>query len=161
MQQSMNGAGQARPWATPPSPFAWGAVMVGLAVIGFLIVRAALQPVVGSGSVMPTSPAIEDKWGIRLTQVGVTGDGGLVEVRFVVLDGDKALEAMQEQNIPVLRVENGGAVVRSAALMTNKHEIAPGRSSFLLYRNTDGAIKPGTSLTIAFADERLEHVVAH
>jgi hypothetical protein len=107
---------------------------------------------------VPTNPAVEERWGIRVAHVGVTGDGGLVELRFVVLDGDKALALMEEANLPVLRSERNGAVVRSAALMTSHRAVAPGRSSFLLYRNSQGALKPGGFVTIDFGDLELEHV---
>ncbi len=108
---------------------------------------------------VPTNPAVEERWGIRVAHVGVTGDGGLVELRFIVLDSDKALALMTEEaNLPVLRSERSGAVVRSAALMTSHRAVAPGRSSFLLYRNTGGALKPGALVTIAFGDLELEHV---
>lgn len=134
------------------------AVVVGLG----LATGGAPLPLGGSpADTIPTSPAIEARWGIRISHVAVTADGGLVEVRFLVLDGDKAVAMMQGQtNLPVLQVEGSGAVVNSAALMSGRHSIAPGRSSFLLYRNTGGAIRPGSLVTLVFGDLRLEHVVA-
>jgi hypothetical protein len=44
--------------------------------------------------------------------------------------------------------------------MAAKHDLAPGRTYFLLYRNTHGAIKPGSAVTVKFGDLSLEHVVA-
>lgn len=111
--------------------------------------------------VMPTSAAIEAAWGIRITHVAVTADGGLVEMRFLVLDSDRALAMMQDVgNVPVLRVEQTGALVRSAALMTAKHAVAAGRTGFLLYRNTAGAITSGESVSVVFGPLELQHVVA-
>lgn len=107
---------------------------------------------------MPTSPAVEERWGVRVSHVGVTGDGGLVEVRFVVLDGDKALALMEERNLPLVRSERSGAVLRSQALMTSHRAVAPGRTSFLLYRNTGGVLRPGSFATLVFGDLELEHV---
>ena len=43
------------------------------------------------GTAPPVSPAIEARWGVRVSHVGVSADGGLVDVRFVVLDPDRAL----------------------------------------------------------------------
>jgi hypothetical protein len=62
--------------------------------------------------------------------------------------------------VPVLRVERTGAVVRSAALMTAKHAVAVGRTGFLLYRNTGGAIKSGASISVVFGTLELQHVLA-
>lgn len=110
---------------------------------------------------MPTSAAIEAAWGIRITHVAVTADNGLVEMRFLVLDSDRALAMMQDvNNVPVLRVEETGAVIRSAALMTAKHAVAAGRTGFLLYRNTGGAITSGGSISVVFGPLELQHVRA-
>lgn len=156
--------GTGRPWrsGTPSSSKSRlrhdvGPVALALAV-GVLAWLAATLGPPSAPPTMPTSPAVEERWGIRVSHVGVSGDGGLVEVRFVVLDSDKALALMDEENLPVLRAEGTGIVVRSAALMTSHRAVAPGRSSFLLYRNTRRALTPGSFVTIVFGDLELEHV---
>ena len=112
-------------------------------------------------NMMPISPAIEAQWGIRVTQIGVTADGGMIDFRYIVLDPDKALAMQQDVNkLPVMIAEDSGTLVNSTALMTAKHTLNPGGTYFLLYRNTKGAIKPGTSVTIKLGDLMLEHVVA-
>ncbi|MBI5030108.1 MAG: hypothetical protein HZB51_06240 [Chloroflexi bacterium] len=117
----------------------------------------------------PTNPVIEERWGVRVTQIGVTADGGLVDVRFVVIDPDKALAMMQEEkNLPVLVAEESNALVNSAAMMSARHTLQPGRTYFLLYRNTRSAIKPGAQVSVFFRDPlsndgktiRLEHFIA-
>jgi hypothetical protein len=111
----------------------------------------------------PISPAIEAKWGVRVTQIGVSADGGLVDVRFVVLDPDRALAMLgddKETNIPVLVAEDTGAVVHSAAMMPPKHTLVAGRMMYLLYRNTNGAIRRGAPVEFDFGDLHLEHVRA-
>jgi hypothetical protein len=115
------------------------------------------------GTAPPVSPAIEARWGVRVSHVGVSADGGLVDVRFVVLDPDRALALLgdaTETNIPVLIAEGSGAVVRSAALMPPKHNLIAGRTMYLLYRNTGGAIQRGHTVTFGFGKLHLEHVVA-
>jgi hypothetical protein len=79
-----------------------------------------------------------------------------------VLDPDKALTMMQDvNNLPVLVAENKNAWINSAALMSAKHNLKPGITYFLLYRNTGGAIKPGTPITVYFNEDlKLEHVMA-
>ena len=123
---------------------------------GWLTYQPAPQP-----AAMPINPAIEEMWGVRITQIGVTADGGLVDFRYMVLDPDKALAMLQNvTNLPVLVAEDSGALVNSAAMMAQKHNLAPGRTYFLLYRNTKGAIKPGGAVTVRFGDLLLEHVIA-
>jgi hypothetical protein len=113
----------------------------------------------------PTTPvdmgAIEEQWGIRITMIGVTGDGGLIDVRYQVTDADKAAAFLGDAaNQPILVDEASGAVVRVAALMANKHDIQAGRTYFLLYRNTNGAIQRGSSVSLVIGEQRLEHVIA-
>ena len=123
---------------------------------GWFTARPATDP-----TIMPISSAIEEQWGVRVTQIGVTADGGLVDFRFMVLDPDKALATLQDINkLPVLVAEDTGTVVNSVALHGREHNLNPGQTYFLLYRNTGGAIKPGGAVTVKFGDLQLEHVVA-
>ncbi|MBN9393325.1 MAG: hypothetical protein J0I20_35160 [Chloroflexi bacterium] len=112
-----------------------------------------------SGSVPVSSTEIEQRWGIRVTQVGVTADGGLVDFRYIVLDPDKALAMIQEEkNLPVLVPEDRPGIVNSAAMMPAKHNLNAGQTYFLLYRNTQGIIKPHAQISVVFGDVRLEHI---
>ena len=137
-------------------------ILVLALVGGFLAARLwpaappALDP-----AITPINSEIEARWGIRITQIGVTADGGMVDFRYIVLDPDKALAMLQDlKNLPTLTAEDSGMVVSSAALMAPKHNLTAGRTYFLLYRNTRGAIKPGGAVSVVFDDLRLEHVVA-
>ena len=115
------------------------------------------------GSLVPAvNPVVEARWGIRPVQVATTADGGLVDFRFIALDADKALALMQDvNNLPVLRVESSGKLVNSAAAMSANHDLAAGRTYFLLYRNAGGVIRRGTRVSILFHDgSKIEHVVA-
>ncbi|HEX2911227.1 MAG TPA: hypothetical protein VH186_10495 [Chloroflexia bacterium] len=110
---------------------------------------------------MPTSAAIEAKWGIRISQIGVTADGGLIDFRFVVLDSEKATNMMKDvNNLPVLIASDSGKTVNSAALMPTKHDLNAGQTYFLLYRNTQGAIKHDTTISVVFQDDlRLDNAI--
>ena len=60
-------------------------------------------------------------WGIRISQLTVTADGGLVDLRFFVLNLDKALAMPQDlKNAPVMIAECNGALINSTALMGHK-----------------------------------------
>ena len=135
-------------------------VVIAATVVSVIGVRWLAAPPAADGT-MPSSAPIEAAWGVRITHVVVTADSGMVEMRFLILDSDRALAMMQDvTNVPVLRVERTGALVRSAALMSGKHAVAVGRTGFLLYRNTGGAIKPGASISVVFGPLELQHVLA-
>jgi hypothetical protein len=136
-----------------------GAVLVVLIIAASWVIWARVGR--ASSTVVPTSPAIEAKWGVRVTQIGVTADAGMVDFRFIVLDPDKALTMMQTVgNLPVLVAEDSGTVINSTVDMAVKHDLNAGQTYFLLYRNTEGAIRHGTSVTVRFGNLELQHVIA-
>jgi hypothetical protein len=138
---------------------ALGAILVVGALIGLRAVTTSSSA--AHTAAMPTNPTIEDQYGIRINMVGATADGGLVDFRFVVVDPDKALAMLQDESkLPVMVAEDSGTLVNSATLMIAKHDLNPGGTYFLLYRNTQGAIKHGTPVTVKFGDLKLEHVIA-
>jgi len=142
-----------------PLAFVVGAVLVVVAVAA-LVAFGALTRQAGSASVqVPLNPAIEAKWGIRVSQVAVTADGGLVDFRFVVLDPDKASEMMSNvDNLPVLRPDGSQSLINSAAQMTDTHNLRAGQTYFLLYRNSAGALRSGHQVSVLFGDLAIEHV---
>ncbi len=110
---------------------------------------------------VPLSPAVEAKWGVRVTQVAVTADGGLIELRFIVLDSDKATGMMSSvDNLPVMHPDGSDVVVNSAAQMGEHTILTAGQTYFLLYRDTAGTVKRGTSLSIHFGDLHIDNVTA-
>jgi len=132
--------------------------------VAVLLLAAALfgvlRPAPTATGAIPTNPAIEAKWGIRPTSVAMTADGGLVDFRFIVLDADKAALLMSDaNNLPTMRTEDRGIVVDSTQTMI-QHTFDVGSTSFLLYRNPGGAVRPGTRVTIQFGDLKIEHFVA-
>jgi hypothetical protein len=139
-------------------------VLAGIAALAVVLVGVGRMVFAGppaTPGIIPLSPAVEERYGVRLTQVGVSADGGLVDVRYIVLDPRKAATLTEtDASVPKLLVERTGALVQSAALMGAKHDLRAGRTAFLLYRNTLGAIQRGTVITIVFGELRIEHVVA-
>jgi hypothetical protein len=108
---------------------------------------------------MPVSAAIEDKYGVRISQVAVTADGGMVDLRYVLLDPNKAASfGDDEASTPVLVPQGGKVVVSKTALMPHKDTLHAGVTYFLLYHNAAGAIKPQTYVNIELGDLRLDNV---
>jgi hypothetical protein len=152
------------------------AVLLGTAILvfglrtGVSLVESRQQPV---GHVdprtapMPVSPQIEEQWGIRFTVVQLLADNGLVELRYVVLDNNKANRLHSDStslaNLPTVLVEGTGQVVRSNSLMFHIHhewdQGTDGRDYSFVYGNAGGAIHPAARVTIAMPDGlKLQHV---
>jgi hypothetical protein len=108
----------------------------------------------------PSSPEMEAKWGIRVTQIGVTADGGMLDFRYIVIDPDKAQAIAELQNVPILIDEQTGTEINSAALMIHRTSLQAGATYFFLYRNTNGAVQRGHTVTVKLGDVKLERVVA-
>jgi hypothetical protein len=108
---------------------------------------------------VPHDGQLEAALGIRFSQAAVVADGGLVELRYVVLDTQKASAFQNDtKHPPTLRSERNGKVAWRPALMKQGHELRPGQSYYLLYLNNGGAIKRGDTIEIDSGQRRLQHV---
>jgi hypothetical protein len=108
---------------------------------------------------VPHDGQLESTTGVRFTQAAVVGDGGLVELRYTVLDTQKATAFQSDtKHPPQLRNERNGKIAWRAALMRQGHELRPGQSYYLLYLNNGGAIKRGDRIAIDAGSRHLMHV---
>lgn len=132
-----------------------------LAAVAVLVVRDpfALLPSRSASAAMPISAGMEARWGVRFTQIGTTADGGMVDVRYVVLDVDKAAAlGSSPQDTPVLVEEGSKRIIFAVAIKSHAHDLHAGGRYYLLYRNTRGLLRAGSHVTITLAGNRLEHV---
>ena len=110
---------------------------------------------------MPVSPEIEERFGVRFSLLAVTADGGMIELRYRVIDEGKAANfGHYTETAPLLIAEDTGDVVDVTIMGLHNHRVEPGRQYYVLYRNTGGVIESGRPVTIAIGDLELEHVVA-
>jgi hypothetical protein len=102
--------------------------------------------------------AIADRLGIRITKVVVTADGGLVDLRYQVIDPDKAVFLFDNLDVvPKMVAENGEVI--SLESLPHRHDVYAGLAYFILYRNSKNSVKPGSQVTVVVGDDlRLEHV---
>ena len=109
---------------------------------------------------MPVSDEIEAKFGVRFSFAAVTAGGGMVELRYRVLDMGKASNfGHYTETAPLLIDEDTGKIVDVTIMGLHNHRVEPGRTYYILYRNTGGAIKSGRPITIQIGNMKLEHAV--
>ena len=110
----------------------------------------------------PRSVAMENTYGIRVTQLGITAGGGMVDLRYIVFDPDSArLIGSSTKDQAVLIVERNHLRMETAALtMRHRNKLRPGQTSFILFRNDDGAIRSGDRVTLVIGKVSLKHIVA-
>ncbi len=119
-----------------------------------------LQSHRATSTAMPSSPQIEAKWGIRFTQAQLLADGGLIELRYQVLDNGKASRLHDQSNslanIPWIEVEGtGGKVVSNSLLFHIHHEYNTGSEGVtysIIYGNAGGIIGPRALISVHMAD---------
>ena len=126
----------------------------------FLLWRRNPSAIYPAGQ-MPRNETLEQRWGIRVTQIGVTADNGLIDFRYLVLDPDKALSMFDDEKTePQLIAESSGDAITAKVPMVHKHDLRTGEVYFVLFYNPQGLVKPGTALAVKIGDLQLDHVVA-
>lgn len=129
-----------------------------VAVVAVLAPHRSAAPTPASATV-PHGAAMETATGVRFSRVAVVGDGGLVTVFYVVLDPERATAFQSDrEHPPSLRSEARTGGTRRASIMRAGHLMRPGQTYYLVYENTDGAIRPGEQVTISYGGHRLQHV---
>lgn len=139
---------------------AWGGLVVALtvALLGTVAWRATPH-VRTSAYSTPQNGQMESELGVRFTRVDIVGGGGVIELRYVVLDTEKATRFQANADRPPrLQDEgDGDAVLWRTALMKQGHELRPGQEYYILYLNNSGEILPGDTVEIQAGDNRLPH----
>jgi hypothetical protein len=134
-------------------------VMVGVAIA---IAAAAGSAAAAVPAVRTLSPAsFEQRHGIRLVRVAVTAAGGMVDLRLVVTDQDKARALLADPaHGPRLVADGGRRILSAPHRLAHGLSVRQGAGSFLLYPNVAGAVRPGSRLLVAFGDVRVGPLVA-
>jgi hypothetical protein len=108
----------------------------------------------------PLPSALEVQYGIQITQLGLTASGGLVDVRFKVLDAGKARKLLgNPANAPMLMAGDKPPLMAPHNALRGA-KFGPGQVFYILYPNLRSAIKPGTEVTVAMGEARLGPVTA-
>ena len=109
-----------------------------------------------------SNDTLEQEYGIHLTLVGVTAAGGMVDVRYRVVDPLKAAQLVDEEEggiMPMVYVGNGEVMLMSDMHMREQKLVA-GRVYFSLIPNAQNVVKRGTVVTVVFGDVAVEPTLA-
>lgn len=104
---------------------------------------------------LPPPSELESRHGIQIAQITLTAAGGLVDVRFKVLDAAKVRKLLADPaNVPTLKVgDNPPLAAPHHALRGAKY--GDGLIFYILFPNARNAIKTGVEVTVAMGDVRL------
>jgi hypothetical protein len=105
--------------------------------------------------------ALEERYGVRITLVAVTAAGGLVDLRYQVIDAEKAAQVFGEgARAPTLIAEDSGVTLPNPQEAPGETQPEAGQTYYVLYPNVESSVKPGTPVTVVIGDIRVEHLVA-
>ena len=109
-----------------------------------------------------SNDVLEQQYGIHLTLVGVTAAGGMVDIRYRIVDPVKAAQLVDEEEggiMPMVYVGNGDVMLMSDMHMREQRLVA-GRVYYNLIPNTQNVVKRGTVVTVVFGDVAVEPTLA-
>jgi len=104
-----------------------------------------------------SAAGLAQKDGVRISQLAVTGAGGLIDLRYQVLDADKA--AIIHVGTPLMVDEHTGVVVNQL-LMGHQHKgtLHAGQTYYLVFLNPGNLVRQGARMTVQLGDARVAHV---
>jgi hypothetical protein len=106
-----------------------------------------------------SASGLVERSGVKITQVAVTGDGGLVDLRFTVVDANKAAALHDPAHPPAVVDQRSGLVVKDL-LMSHAHT-APfkaGVTYYLVFNNPGNWVHRGDKVAVLLGDARVENV---
>lgn len=115
--------------------------------------------------VPPSSPQIEQTWGIRIVGVQVAASRGLVLLRYQVLDEDKGGRLHDQDNtgVPEIWSEDSAGHINTVVMGHNHYYgdgLVDGRTFVMIYGNAGRLLDAGEYVTIRMADGlELSHVL--
>jgi hypothetical protein len=99
--------------------------------------------------------------GIRVTLIGVTAAGGMVDFRFKVLDAEKATLIFQDHaTMPVLSLKDSKIRIMMPQGATHSMSFENGKVYYMLFGNPGGAIRPGSQVILTIGGLRVGPIMA-
>ena len=107
-----------------------------------------------------SASGLAERSGVRLIRVAVTGGGGLLDLRYQVVDPNKAV-AVHEARTPPAIIDERTGLVLDRLLMGHAHhgQLKPAVSYYLIFENTGNWVRRGSEVTVLLGDAQVEHVV--
>jgi hypothetical protein len=132
------------------------ALVSGLAVwAGFFGPGAAGEPI----GVALSPVEFEATTGIRITRIGLSGGDGIVDIRYQVLDPDKAVVVHDKNNPPALVEESTHKVFgRSWHSHTRRAQLRAGGSYYFLLLNERHGLDHGSTVSVKIGNTLLPNV---
>ena len=106
---------------------------------------------------------LEAQYGVRITLIGVSAAGGIVDFRYKVSDPAKAASLLHDPvNTPTLTAMDSGLTLSPTQMGRHHNQMGMKRGAvpFTFYPNVRGAVKSGTLVSVAFGKIKVEPIAA-
>ncbi len=131
-----------------------GMILTWPSLVSFRHDAAAHDPLQGLSQTLFTAET-----GLRLIRVSSTAGGGMIDMRYRVVDPDKAVIVHDTKTPPALMNEATGRIVdRPFHDHSSKSQLKAGVIYNEILVNEGGVIRPGDLVTVRVGAARLEHV---
>ena len=106
-----------------------------------------------------SAEGLADRIGVRIVYVAVSGGGGLIDLRFQVVDPDKAAALHDTATPPVVIDETNGIVIHDL-LMGHYHTgpLNPGQVYYLIFDNAGNLVQRGDKVSVLLGNAEVDHV---
>src|SRR3990172_2056720 len=129
-----------------------------LVALGFVLLATAifwsqmitrLPPEEEQEQELISQSAFETATGVRIVRVALTAGGGMIDLRYQVIDPQKALIIHDEGNFPAIVDEASGAIINTP-WMNHSHsgEYQAGVTYYTLMMNSGGVLSRGSKVTV-------------
>jgi hypothetical protein len=105
-----------------------------------------------------TIAAIQERYGVRFTMVGLTASGGMLDVRFIAVDAGKVEQLGHHGTRMKLVAERSGRTLDSEQMTPHFGKIHEGSQYFALMRNDGDTLHQGDLVTIKVGKLSLQHM---
>ena len=120
---------------------------------------ASAAPAAEAARPSPASiAAIQQRYGVRFTMLGLTASGGMLDLRFVAVDAGKVEQLGHHGTKIRLVVEHTGHTLNSEQMTPHFGKIHVGSQYFALLRNDGNALQQGDLVTIVVGKLALQHM---
>jgi hypothetical protein len=103
--------------------------------------------------------AFAQETGVWIVGVAVIAGGGMVDLRYQVVDPDKSVIVHDDEYPPGLLIESTGQVVNTPYHDHSAFESHQGVIYHEMIMNPGGVLKTGDEITVMIGQTRLEHVI--
>ena len=127
--------------------------------MGFLPHRATSAVPVSWQRPAVSGADLVQKGGVRLVRLSVSGDGGLLDLRYQVIDPDKAA-ALHAAGTPPAIVDESSGLVLDQLLMGHSHNgpMKPAVTYYLVFDNPGGWVHRGSRVAVLLGGVQVDHV---